>query len=66
MGSDGLVERDIEDFEERFEELEVSRRDCLLSRVDGPGPSPLACMPPAAMAAAAAAACFLFSSASFR
>jgi hypothetical protein len=38
-GIDGLAERDIEDAEETFEELEVSRTDRLPSRVDGPGPA---------------------------
>lgn len=69
MGNDGLVEREIEDVEERLEELEVSRRDCLPSRVDGPGPSPSPCIihaAAAAVAAVASASSFLFSSASFR
>jgi len=72
VGNNGLAEHDIEDAEERFEELEVSRRNCLPSKVDGPGPglldpSPLPCIIPApAAAVAAAASSFLFSSASFR
>ena len=68
VGIDGLAERDIEDADER--ELEVSRRDCLPSKVDGPGPAgpSLPCIIPAAAAAVAvaAASCFFFSSASFR
>jgi hypothetical protein len=61
---DGLVERDIEDAEER--ELEVPKRDCLPSKVDGPGPSLPCIIPAAAAVAVAAASCFFFSSASFR
>ena len=68
IGIDGLAERDIEDAEER--ELEVPKRDCLPSKVDGPGPAgpSLPCIIPAAAAAVAVAApsCFFFSSASFR
>ena len=65
VGIDGLAERDIEDAEER--ELEVPKRDCLPSKVDGPGPAgpSLLCIIPAAVAVAAAS-CFFFSSASFR